>query len=200
MSYLLYLSLSRSICLGTNWWNRSREGVGWQSGARLTSWGQGLHWGPLLDRPVTPPTPFSHLCPCYTSLPPPQFEKKMTSRAWSVPGFTLNQGPVPWYVPLIYIQLPLSPWEQGSCWSYKRKGKRESVDDWAHEVRGGGFIRVGALGGKSYVIAPPVDSRGNGMATLSLTRLIIINQVQPLTYAFLLKCLCPLLSSPFSIS
>lgn len=38
------------------------------------------------------------------------------------------------------------------------------------------------------------------MATRSLTKLIIISQVRPLTYAFLLKSLCPLLSSPFSIS
>lgn len=39
------------------------------------------------------------------------------------------------------------------------------------------------MGGKSHVIAPLADSRGNRMATQSLTQLIIINQAQHLTYA-----------------
>lgn len=39
------------------------------------------------------------------------------------------------------------------------------------------------MGGKSHVIAPLADSRGNRTATQSLTQLIIINQAQRLTYA-----------------
>lgn len=164
---------------------------------RLTPWGpQGLYRGSLLDRPHTPPDPFYSLCPCYTSSPPLQWK-------WQA---GLDQSQVSLQTKVLFHGIYLlftssSHYRHGNreaAGVTKGKGSRKAQKI-GHMKYCGRIYEGGSMGGKSNVIAPPVDSRGNGTATRSLTKLIIINQAQPLTYASLLQSLCPLLSSPFSI-
>ncbi len=127
--------------------NPEREWADRRTGGRLTSWGHSLHWGSLLDRPVT-----SHPSLAFVLATPPHLHSSLTKRcavtgrAWSVAGVPPSQGPVPWYLPLIYIQSPLLPWEQS--WSNESEGKRERAEYRVHEKwrtggGGGGFIGEG---------------------------------------------------------
>lgn len=99
----------------------------------------------------------------------------------------------PGLCPLIfttYLQSDLTNGVEVLCklWKGKEAKKKWGIS-WPHDrlrtgARIGKVYWEGARGSKSHIIAPLVDSRGNGLATQSLTQLIIINQAQHLTYAF----------------
>ena len=144
---------------------------------------------PLTDRPITSHSPLAFV------FATPHLRWTVTDRVWSHSGFSPSQGPIPWYFPQIDVRY--CHWRRdailGKARDAKKKERKKKTEEkrsWTDKK----WKRDGCTGGKSCIIAPPVDSRNNG--SCSQTKPIIINQTQPLTYASPFQSLSPLLSPP----
>lgn len=136
----------------------------------------------------SPPTLLC-LCPCYTSSSAPQSKKRraVTDSAWSLLGLSKPGSRPMIFTRYLHSEPTIAMGTEVLCKLWKGKEGIKwyklttwNIKDW-RETRES--LLGGNVGGKSHVIAPLADSRGNRMATQSLTQLIIINQAQHLTYA-----------------
>lgn len=136
----------------------------------------------------SPPTLLC-LCPCYTSSSAPQSKKRcaVTDSAWSLLGLSKPGSRPMIFTTYLHSEPTIAMGTEVLCKLWKGKEGIKwyklttwNIKDW-RETRES--LVGGNMGGKSHVIAPLADSRGNRMATQSLTQLIIINQAQHLTYA-----------------